>query len=423
MKKKKEPNPSPEQEAILKEIESGHNVFITGSAGTGKSFLLKHIIEYFKKHHKTLAVCGSTGIAAVNVGGVTLHSWAGIGLATEPVEEVAKRLIQSESKGFRNIKTIDHLAIDEISMISASLLDYVNELFQIIRKSDKPFGGMQIITFGDFLQLPPVSNDEKLERFAFHAESWKAAQFRCHVLKKVFRQEDQEFAECLNSVRKGIITPQVSAILNECYKRKDAFSEINPVILHTHNKNVDAINIGRLNGLDGELMVYGAIDSGSPRGRKVLEKCILPERLELKEGAQVMLCVNLDVGNGLANGSLGIVTDFEKSFSRRVPVVKFSNGHEQTIDFHRWEVRENSELIAERMQIPLRLAWAITAHKSQGMTLDKVVIHLAGVFEYGQAYVMLSRAKSKEGLFIANGNKQCIRAHPDALKFYEEIEQ
>lgn len=419
---------TPEQDACLSDVLNLHNVLCTGSAGTGKSHLLRQMREGFREAYLKLGVVGSTGIAAVNVGGLTLHTWAGLGIgdqetgAQEPVKNTIHRIrFNSNRRAFENITNTNHLAIDEISMISADLLDHVDTVFRAIRDcQDKPFGGMQLIMFGDFLQLPPVSkNNVNPAGFAFQAKVWKEMNVRTHVLTKVFRQADQPFADALNDVRVANITPAVSAILNSCYRKPDLNPEIPPVILTTHNADADTINKSRLASIEAQQTGFQADDVGTDRAKKILEKCLMPKSLDLKEGAQVMCCLNLDQERGIVNGTLGKVIGFQGKFER-MPIVQFANGVKMTIEPAKWIIRENEKEIGSRTQIPLRLAWAITVHKSQGLTLDKVEVHLEKAFEYGQAYVALSRARTKEGLFIASGSRRVIKAHPAALNFYEQ---
>lgn len=414
---------SEEQMSVMKDIIQLENVAVSGPAGTGKSTILKALRKHFEDAYLRFAICGSTGIAAVNVGGVTLHSWAGIGLGEGSAKKLANKIITGEHrKCYENIINTNHLAIDEISMIPGSLFEKIDEIFKIVRKDERPFGGMQLIMFGDFLQLPPVSKrNDKPEQFAFETPAWLMADVKVHNLKKVWRQADQNFAEVLNSVRLGEVTPAVSDLLNSCWRKKDPTPEHPPVILTTHNKDADSINLRRLALIEAEQHGFEAADVGSAAAKKVLEKCLIPKNLELKIGAQVMLCVNYDQDDGLVNGSIGEVIGFTPWKRGQIPTVKFQNGQTVEVEPWQWDIRENERVIGSRTQVPLRLAWAITVHKSQGMTLDKVEVHLARAFEYGQAYVALSRARTKEGLFIASGSKNSIKAHPKAVLFYNPV--
>lgn len=741
---------SDEQAAVMLAIEQRHNILVTGPAGTGKSTLLKALV---KKYGDRMPITATTGIAAVGVGGVTIHSWAGLGLAEGKPEAIARNIRDNKAKALANIVSFNRLAIDEISMMSAGLFDKIDKVFRILRKNDRPFGGMQLMLFGDFClkagtgivmhdgslrkiervkvgdlimgpdsrprrvkrvfrgeaqlyrvqqanadeyectgnhliqmkrrgnsgrfpklpneiaikaselpskskkflevfggykagllqfkkrrvpiepyflgmwlgngesdgyrisdpdpetieycegyakrlrlfcewskegdkncnrisittgkrgnkslnqlkiwlrkyallnnkhipedyllnseqarlellaglidsdgcwsgnrftftsvlrrlaedvkrladhlgfrtgifpvahgawtvsiggetwriptkkkrkqskpralgrerlnstlsvtpsdfgafagievdgdnlflladgtvthncQLPPVTkereNDSK-EVFAFESRAWAEAEIKTALLTKIFRQSDPEFAEALNSIRVGEVTPLVSRLLNSRYiknRAPDPHPEIEPVTIHTHNGDVEGINDARLAQLAGDAQDYKASDTGKEAGIKLLEKnCLAPTVLRLKIGAQVMLLNNLDPANGLANGSIGRVTKLGA-----LPEVQFQNGARRLIEGHSWEIKDNGKVIAERAQLPLRLAWAITAHKSQGMTLDKIAVYLGKCFEDGQAYVALSRARTLDGLFIESGGRNSIRASEKAIAFY-----
>lgn len=404
---------SDEQEAVMRDIIDGQNVLVTGSAGTGKSTILRELNARFKGK---LQIAGSTGIAAVNVGGSTIHSWAGLGLGEDPAETIADRLFAQRSKPYKNIFHSPRLAIDEVSMIHGDLFETMETLFRLIRESSKPFGGMQMILFGDFLQLPPVSRGKDM-RFAFQTQAWSDAKFRVHCLRKVYRQADATFSDALNQIRMGELTPEVRQLLSRRLGAIDPNPEVEPVVVFTHNQDVDSTNERRLAQIEGKEYVYHARDWGQDGPLKMLQKnCLAPATLRLKVGAQVMLLQNIDPEAGLANGSIGTV----ESFMCEMPFVRFNNGEGIQVERHSWSIRAGDEVTAERTQLPLRLAWSITAHKSQGMTLDKVAVHLDRAFDYGQSYVALSRARTLEGLFIRSSKFGCIKAHPDAVKFYED---
>ena len=384
---------SEEQNAVISDIESGKNVLITAS----------------------------TGIAAVNVGGLTIHSWAGLGLGKGSAMEIAQNM---RSESHFKIKDTPRLAIDEISMISAELFTKIDQVFQLVRGNRLPFGGMQMILLGDFLQLPPViRNDSKellpREVFAFESPSWKQAEIRTCLLTKVFRQADAGFSSVLNQIRFGEITPGVSELLNSRFNAQDANPKLEPVIVHTHNADVDTINALRLAKVSGKEEIFESTDTGKPGPLAMLDKhCLAPKVLTLKIGAQVMLLCNIAPEAGLANGSIGTVVGFSEGDSGPLVKMFFNNGEVLNLGYAKWEILDGSTVVARRRQIPLRLTWAITAHKSQGMTLDKIQVFLAKCFEYGQSYVALSRARTAEGLFVASGTRKSIKAHPLAVDFY-----
>lgn len=414
---------SAQQEKVCDAIGRGRNVLVTGAAGTGKSTIL----NWMKKKYgeRGIAVTASTGIAAVNVGGLTINSWAGLGLADDSPERIAAKIQHMEWPTVRDrIKNCMRLAIDEVSMISAHLLNLIDAVFKIVRDNPAPFGGIQMIFFGDFLQLPPVIKGMEEQRagiFAFQSRAWAACNVAVAMLTQVFRQADAEFSTALNSCRVADYTPALAGILRARYRAVDPNPEKKPVIIHTHNKDVDEINRVELEKIKEPEQKYAAIDTGKEGPVKMLQQnCLAPTELVIKIGARVMLLWNVNTSIGLANGSVGTVTRIAE-YTRR-PWVMFDNGIEQEIENQTWEIKESGKVLASRTQCPLRLAWAITAHKSQGMTLDKAQVHLADAFEYGQAYVALSRVKTTAGLFIQSGKKESIKAHPLAVEFYQRAE-
>lgn len=397
---------SEEQKSVYQAVLARKNVLVTGSAGTGKSTLLSALL---KKFPFDLAITASTGIAAVNVQGRTIHSWAGIDHTKATIPEViaeAKNRIPATLR----VKAAKMLAVDEISMVDASLMEAMDAVFRAVRGVNEPFGGIQMIFFGDFLQLPPVNRESK---FAFESPVWKKAEIETFRLTKVFRQEDEAFSAVLNEVRLGNITPEVGAFLNQRRGLKPS-GKIKPVVVHSHNKDVDDENEKMLKKLKGEVRVWKARDHGEPNALKAIQKnCLAPETLNLKVGAQVMCLWNIAPEEGVANGSIGIVKEIGE-----YPTVQFENG--MTMEFKRqdYQMKEHGKVIAGRSQIPLRLAYSITAHKCQGMTLDAIEVFLDKCFAYGQAYVALSRCRTVDGLFISSMNPNKISADPRALEFY-----
>lgn len=411
----------PEQQAFADGLREGGNKMLTGPAGTGKSTLLDWLKQ---NHNRRISVTASTGIAALNVGGTTLHSWAGLGLGDDEPKKIAHRIAERKGAAWNNIMSAQTLAIDETSMVSAKLLTTLEEVCRRVRRNGKPFGGIQTLMIGDFLQLPPVvrGDDEQHGRFAFNSPVWHKAGVETTVLKTIHRQKDRQFAQMLNECRVGRLSQETIDALEARLCAVDPNPEIKPVRLHSTNASVDAINLAELDKLPGMERVYRATDinySQYPEPLESLKKnCIAPEVLALKPGAQVMLLKNLDPENGLVNGALGIVRDFGNTDSK-YPVVEFANGYVIECDPEKWEWKNENKILASRSQVPLRLAWAITIHKCQGMTLDKVEADLQNVFEYGQAYVALSRAKTLEGLFLTGLDTRKIEADPEALAFYE----
>lgn len=405
------------QHACLTDIMAKNNVLITGPAGTGKSFLLKFLKEKFAGR---LRVVATTGVAAINVGGATLHSWAGIGLGEGTAEDLAKMILENPKASSR-IRKAEILAVDEVSMLDADLFCRLEEAFRIVRKKPSPFGGIQMVLFGDFLQLPPISSRNSEPRFAFQSPAWDRSLIFVHQLKTVVRQRDTIFVEALSRVRMGIADPFVRQILSERIGALDPSPQIEPVVLECRNVDVDAFNQRRLEALGGTTTSISAIDFGESRFSSALDKsCLAPADLRLKIGAQVMLLKNLDVEGGLVNGSVGIV----RSIGSSSVCVDFGETGACEIQRARWSFYDgDGQVLATRDQIPLRLAYAITIHKSQGCTLNKAKVNLRSTFAYGQAYVALSRVRDLSGLYIEDIRWESIIASPDALAFYRAAEE
>ncbi len=415
-----------EQKNILIEIAQGHNIFVTGGAGTGKSFLL----NYLKNHYSYLglAITASTGIAAVNIGGSTIHSWAGIGLANLPIEQIIGNLFSGKmSKIRRRIKQTNILAIDEISMISANLFEILDKVLRAVRENNKPFGGLQILLFGDFLQLPPITKyGEEKQEFCFNSNAWQELNLKTFELKEIFRQNDKKFIKILNNLRFGKLDEDDEKQLKSRVGACDDNAAIMPTILTSHNQKADKINLDELKKIPYEEKVFSAEFSGDQNKIELLKRnCLAVETLKIKVQAQVMMIKNTYQKDGIINGSLGVVRGF--SSKKNYPIVEFANGKIITIAPEEWLIEsfdhETKQLKTEAQmtQIPLILSWAITIHKSQGLTLDKISCDLAQIFSDGQAYVALSRAKTLASVFISSINFNRISANPDAVRFYNQL--
>ncbi|MDA0902052.1 MAG: PIF1 family ATP-dependent DNA helicase [Proteobacteria bacterium] len=419
---------SAEQKEVVYAVEDGENIFVTGSAGTGKSYLLQYLRKNYSNHG--LHITASTGVAAVNIGGQTLHSWSGIGLGNLPIEQLIKNLFSAKfSRVRRKIKLAKMLAIDEVSMISPKIFDLINELLKAVRQSDKPFGGLQLILFGDFLQLPPVYRNEIVSndyQFCFHSQAWQELNPKTFILKTAFRQQDQSFVKLLNNIRVGQVDDEDIEVLKSRFNVTDTQNHIKPTILVSHNSQVDNINQFELNKIPRESHIFKGSFFGDKNKFDFLRKnCIASEKLELKVGAQVMMLKNTYQKDSIINGSLGVIRDF--STKRGYPIVEFQNGKVITIAPEEWLLekfdQEKNKTIVEAgfEQIPLILSWAITIHKSQGMTLDKIQCDLGRVFSEGQIYVALSRVKTLNGLYITDLNLSKIRANQQVTNFYKEL--
>lgn len=424
---------TPKQQEAWNAMVSGKNVFLTGKGGAGKTFL----ISLFKKKFgttKNIAITSMTGVSAIVLGGVTMHSYLGIGLGTGTFEELLEKIMKN-SKAKQRWKSVNTLFIDEISMLSPDLFDKLEMIARVIRKPERllhenaesyPFGGIQLILSGDFLQLPVVNGNDT---FCFEAESWSKCIDKVVCLNQSMRQNgDPEFEKVLDDIRFGNVTKEVKDLLNSRIniELKNDFG-IKPTRIYTVNRDVDAMNEKELDKLAEtnpdfyeykmEVTFYEFVPDRESAIEKYRKNSLAPEKLQLCVGAQVMLVYNMDVENGLANGSRGVVVNFIEG----IPVVKFVNGQQRVVDYHSWEIEEGRKKLARITQVPLKLAWSITVHKSQSITLDYAEVDLSNVFEFGQAYVALSRVKNKEGLSILNIKFDTIRAHPKAIEFYKNL--
>jgi ATP-dependent DNA helicase PIF1 len=412
-----------DQKKAFELMMRGENVFITGAGGTGKSFIIKAFRGC--KPTRKMGICSTTGASALVIDGTTLHSFLGIGLGTGTVEYLVNKIRRNNMirKRWMELQT---LVIDEVSMLDPELLDKLNEAGKRLRKNTEPFGGIQLILTGDFLQLPPVSANT----FLFEHDVWQEIVSHTVYLKEIVRQTDKTLIEVLNKVRVGNIDEQVEEILSS---RLDAPIEIGdgilPTVLYSTNAEVDEINDDELEKLtdENDEMIYEydmEVKIYHPKANKdwIIEKqiknCPSPQTLRIAVGAQVMLTWNLDIDGGLVNGSRGVVT----SFVDDIPIVRFLNGKEMPMKYNAWPLEEGKNTLLEVIQVPLRLAWSISIHKAQGLTLDCLLIDLGSIFTYGQAYVALSRSKSLEGLSISSLKFNRFYAHPKAVEYYEMLD-
>ncbi|XP_068605027.1 ATP-dependent DNA helicase PIF1 [Brachionichthys hirsutus] len=407
---------SKEQEAVLSAVLSGKNVFFTGSAGTGKSFLLRRIMGSLPP--KSSFATASTGVAACHIGGTTLHNFAGIGSGSAPLEQCVE--LAQRPGVLQHWTSCRHLVVDEVSMVEARFFDKLESVARSVRRSTEPFGGIQLILCGDFLQLPPVSKGKEKARFCFQARSWRKVVQLNMELTEVRRQTDQAFIALLQAVRVGRVTEEVTARLMESAYHQIERDGILATRLCTHKDDVELTNQNKLQQLPGSVRVFEALDSDPSLQRTIDAHCPVSRLIQLKVGAQVMLTKNLDVARGLVNGARGVVVAFE-SGKCGLPRVRFLCGATEPLRPERWVFKSGSGIHLSRQQLPLKLAWAISIHKSQGMTLDCVEISLARVFESGQAYVALSRARSLQGLRVMDFQPTVVKADPDVLLFYKKL--
>jgi ATP-dependent exoDNAse (exonuclease V) alpha subunit len=408
------------QKEALDILKLGHNVFLTGPAGSGKTYLLNQYIAYLRQHAVAVGITASTGIAATHMGGTTIHSWTGMGIRDQIVGadlgELLKRYYLRTR--FKNTKV---LIIDEISMLHDYRLDMVDTICQAFKQNSNPFGGMQVIMCGDFFQLPPVSKVAKLQSptntkietvqatidFVYQSHAWNSMNLRICYLDEQHRQDDRALLRILNDIRNNEVSEMTYEYLAERLNKKTE-GYVSPTRLFTHNADVDAINTKHLRLLSGEEHEYTMQWAGSYGLVETLRKsCLAPEKLVLKKGARVMFVKN-NYEAGYVNGTIGEVIDFKDGS----PLVRTFDGNEILVAIALWEVKEEEVTKASLTQLPLRLAWAITIHKSQGMSLDAAEIDLSRSFTPGMGYVALSRVRSLSGLKLMGLNQMALQINP-----------
>ena len=434
------------QKAAFDAILAGKSIFLTGPGGTGKSYLLENLHMHYKSRNKKkkLAITAMTGCAAVLIGpfAKTLHSWAGIGLGRGDIDVIAQTVAADKRKGPRWRQT-ECLVIDEVSMMTPGLLQLLDAVGRKARKcEDKPFGGMQMVFVGDFYQLPPVSRDSA-GQFAFDSPLWSQVVEEKYALTEIVRQKDPVFQQILNEARVGELTPESYAILESRKTMEWKRQEIKPTLLFTKNTDVSAINENQLRKLPGEEHVFKAKTEALPPVAADIAQMLVEKldkdapyevELRLKDRTQVMLLkqhyeekeveINgkkrqqMCAVQGLVNGSRGVVTGFALDGN---PIVKFLNGKVITVKPATWSSDEGDEGV-KRSQIPLRVAYALTIHKAQGASLDSALVDVGpSTFEYGQAYVALSRVRNMDSLFIFEIAQKAFRAHPAVKAFYASM--
>jgi len=408
------------QEQALNIMKTGVNIYLTGSAGSGKTYLLNQFIQYLNEHDIPVAVTASTGIAATHMNGMTIHSWSGLGIRNSLGE---KELEAMEEKKYlwSRFEKARVLIIDEVSMLHGNQLDMVEKICRRFKRSDKPFGGLQVILSGDFFQLPPidkVSNDSK-NNMVFGSMAWQILNPAICYLEEQHRQDDNTLTEILNMIRDnnisethyGYLKNRIGATL----KNKTKATK-----LYTHNTNVDNINDIELSLIkeEGE-KVFSMTSTGPEHLVEILKKsCLANENLKLKIGAEVM-CVKNNFEENYVNGSRGKVVGFLSESD--YPIIELYNGKNVTLKPELWVIEEDGKIKASITQIPLRLAWAITIHKSQGMSLDNAEIDLTRTFAYGMGYVALSRVRTLEGISLVGLNPEALRVDPLVLEFDQEL--
>ena len=431
---------SEEYKKVLSLLQSGYNVFLTGYAGTGKSYILNKLKQ---KLNKSLTITSTTGIAAVNVKGQTLHSWAGVGVCKNPVHKTIAN-IHTRPSVYKQIRSCEILAIDEISMLNIETFEYVDEVLKIIRESVQPFGGIQVLFIGDFYQLPPVEKNELAEyslfdeetfapqrRFCFESPLWEDFNLKTVILKQNYRQSEKDFMKALSDMRTNMLDDDDVELLMSRETNLDTY-ETNILHIFSTNSEADRYNAAKFSMIDEPVRIFKATD-GVYRGKKLVyndfsdkekyilenfgKNCRAEKEIALKLGARVMLLINTDFNKGLINGSCGTI----QRFNENTITVKFDNDVTADIPKNTFEYYYHDKLTAERIQFPLKLAYGITIHKSQGMTLDRLVVDCSRIFERGQAYVAMSRVKTLDGLYLKAFSKDKVMVDEKVADFYENL--
>lgn len=433
------------QSEALDILKSGSNVFLTGSAGSGKTHVLNRFIEYLKLQKKVVGITASTGVAATHINGITINAWAGIGIKADLSDIAIQELQQRKYLRDRFQKT-QVLIIDEVSMLSSKTLEAVDKVLRVFRNDNEPFGGIQLILCGDFFQLPPIGNeirDEKLEMknridenntnshlssltshlaptYIYHSPLWNELDIKVCYLEQPYRQIDQNFLQILNQIRNNDITKEIWDSLKGRFFQTFK-NGVSPTRLYTHNRDANTVNLQELAKLKDPEHVFYMTTRGSETLAAVMKKnCLTPERLVVKKKALVMFVKN-NIDEGYANGTMGRVIDFTER--EGYPIVRIFNGKEILVKPTEWNIDEDGEIKATIKQIPLRLAWAITIHKSQGMSLDAAEIDLGKSFVTGMGYVALSRVRSLEGIRLRSLNRTALTVSSEVIKVDKRLRE
>lgn len=424
-----------QQSQALTILSAGANAFLTGAPGSGKTFLLNEFVNKARHDGACVAMTASTGIAATHINGQTIHSWSGVGVSTYMTESLMRRI---KTRRRRQIEGTDILVIDEVSMMHAWLFDMVDQVCRAVRHSPEPFGGIQVVLSGDFFQLPPVSSTSQAadimsgsdflearepyvragknpEGFVTESLVWDELDPVICYLTEQHRQDDGQLLTVLTDIREGGVTQEDHDVLATRIGRVPAPGLV-AVHLFPVNKQADTLNDRRLAAIDEDAHHYQATSRGEERLVERLKKNMLaPADLALKTGAAVMALRN-DQDHQYVNGSIGTVTGFTSTARGGWPIVSFQNGNVVTMKPAAWETTDGDTVLASVSQVPLRCAWGITIHKSQGMTLDRAVMDLRRTFAPGMGYVALSRVESLDGLYLSGINEHAFLVSPDAVQ-------
>ncbi|MBI5220687.1 MAG: AAA family ATPase [Candidatus Liptonbacteria bacterium] len=422
------------QAQALAILQTGANVFLTGEPGSGKTYAVNRFVAWLRERGLEPAVTASTGIAATHINGHTIHSWSGIGVRTELTKFDLNRIVNNQ-RVVNRVRAAHTLIIDEISMLSAQTFGMVETACRAVRGGTVPFGGLQVVLVGDFFQLPPVTarDEENSEGqgfwqmraglFAFDSPTWSRFNPTVCYLSEQYRQEDPVFLGVLSAIRSGTVSSEHRALLQarSAERARDGVTQF-----FSHNAEVDRVNRAKLSQLPGEERAFAMEKHGAKQlVERLVRGCLSPEILTLKIGARVMFTKNDIAGHRFVNGTLGTIVGFSEEDGE--PIVKTGAGRTIFAEPAEWSVEEGGRILARIIQIPLRLAWAITVHKSQGMSLDAAHMDLSDAFEHGQGYVAISRVRTLQGLFLAGFNERALQVHPDIaakdLEFREASRQ
>jgi len=398
-------------------MKTNDNIFLTGQAGTGKSYTINNFIKWASGEGIEVALTASTGVAAINIGGITIHSFLGTRICKNIKEYEELKIKKEYLNEIKDcINAIDVLIVDEISMLSKDYIDLIDHILKKATGSSNPFGGKRVIFTGDFLQLPPISKEKRT--FAFESNSWKEGKFKIINLTKIHRQKDKEFSSILSKIRMGDSSDEVFNFFNNLNSNKIDWKDKSLKLFST-NKKVSEYNQTEIDMMDGEIIRYYAKTWGENKfdEDKIIKNVFADEVLELKVNARVISLKNSQDFT-YVNGSLGTVLKLNDSSV----FVEFDNGVKRIISNEEWKTTDmEGKTSATFEQIPLKLAYALTIHKSQGMSIDELTIDCSEIFEEGQFYVAISRATNKDKLKLVGFEEKHIKANKKAVSFYKNF--
>ncbi len=428
---------SKSQQEALDAILRGHNVLVTGKAGSGKSFLLERVRQELEARQIHLQMTATTGSAAWNIGGTTLHSWAGIGLGERTnAEKFAKELLAPWRRDkLKDWQWTECLIIDEISMVKVEFFEKLETIARRLKNATKPFGGIQLVLVGDYFQCPPIVKGNEKRQYLFESPLWQRLHIQCIGLKQNFRQaEDAGFRGLLDRMQIGELGPEdLETMRGRIQSQQQQQQNCTRMTrLCARRATAEAINHSEIEKLAGQSHCYTGLtvqydDNGIPRvptdpkdEKKSESRYPVDELLRLKVGALVLLCCNLDVAQGLYNGTRGTVVDFRRpdnaAKSVAYPFVEFDGGQRVLVQPHQWDSFKKKRLVSTFMQVPLMPRYAMTIHKSQGLTLDQALVTM-DFFDTGLAYVAFSRVRRLEDLFLTNVDEKKVLVDPVVVDF------